>query len=325
MISWVALFGGIVTSSLPRLDTASSAPDATPPTTSSFVGEVPARAASASRPLFLLGVDLEDIRILVPDGLSYRERVPAATRWILAMLERHDARITFFTTGDVARRHPELVHEIHARGHEIGCHGDLHVPIDRQTPESFHDDLSRCLESYEAAGVPAEGVRGYRAPMGSLVAETRWAYDVLRERGFAYSSSVCATRNALYAWPEYGPDLPRDMGGIWEVPMTLTGLPGLDLPLGGIYFRVLPFALTRLLFARKAAQRGFVLSYVHPYDVDTEQERFMHPEIGESRFYNWLMYVGRRRVLPRYERLFAAGYRGLPIGEWVRDTLAAAA
>lgn len=280
-----------------------------------------ARAAAVSTPRFLLAVDLEDIRILIPDGLGYRERVPDATRAILEALARHDAKITFFTTGDVARRHPELVREIFERGHEIGCHGDVHVPLDRQTPTSFHDDLSRCFDSYEAAGVPAGRVQGFRAPMGSIVASTRWCYGVLRERGFAYSSSVCATRQSLYAWPEFSPDLPREVDGIWEVPITLAGLPGFNMPLGGIHFRVLPFVLTRALLRRKLAQRGFVATYVHPYDVDTEQERFMHPEIGESRFYNWLMYMNRHRVIPRFESFLAAGFEAMPMGRFVDETL----
>lgn len=285
--------------------------------------EAAARAAARSPACFLLAVDLEDIRILIPDGLQYSERVPPSTHSILDALGRHDARITFFTTGDVARRHPELVREIFERGHEIACHGDLHVPLDRQTEASFHDDLSRCLESYEAAGVPADRVKGYRAPMGSLVESTRWAYDVLRDRGFVYSSSVCATSQSLYAWPEFGTDMPREMGGVWEVPITLAGLPGLNMPLGGIHFRVLPFLLTRTLLMRKLRKRGFVATYVHPYDVDSGQERFMHPEIGESRFYNWLMYLNRKRVIPRFETFFDAGFVSLPMGEWVEENLLA--
>jgi len=281
------------------------------------------RPAGKAQPRFLLAVDLEDIRILIPDGLRYRERVPPTTRSILGALDRHDARITFFTTGDVARRHPELVRDIFEAGHEIGCHGDLHVPLDRQTPESFHDDLSRCIESYEAAGVPADRVRGYRAPMGSLVAATSWSYAVLRARGFVYSSSVCATSQSLYAWPEFGADVPREMDGVWEVPITVAGLPGFNVPLGGIHFRVLPFAITRALLERKLERRGFVATYVHPYDVDTDQERFMHPEIGESRFYNWLMYLNRHRVIPRFETFLESGFETQPMGEWVRETLMA--
>jgi polysaccharide deacetylase family protein (PEP-CTERM system associated) len=308
-----------VTSSLP--EPASIAPAVAAPSHAVPAGVQDVGARAVAAPCFLLAVDLEDIRILVDDGLRYRERVPATTQLILSALDRHDARITFFTTGDVARRHPELVREIFDRGHEIACHGDLHEPLARQVPDGFRDEIGRCLDAYEAAGVPAERVRGYRAPIGSLTAETRWAYDVLKERGFEYSSSVCATARAIYPWPEFGPDLPRDMEGIWEIPITLTGLPGFDVPVGGIFFRVLPFALTRRLIERKLRQRGFVATYVHPYDVDVDQERFMHPEIGESRFYNWLMYLNRRHVIPRFESLLGAGYTVLPMGEWVRDTL----
>src|SRR4029434_3985373 len=45
---------------------------------------------------------------------------------ILQLLETYHIRASFFVQADTARRHPAAVKEIHARGHEIGHHGDLH-------------------------------------------------------------------------------------------------------------------------------------------------------------------------------------------------------
>ena len=80
---------------------------------------------------FLFSVDLEDVRTMIPDGARYTERVPAQVARYAELLARHDARCTFFTVGDVARRYPSLVRDLAAAGHEIACHGSDHVPLDR--------------------------------------------------------------------------------------------------------------------------------------------------------------------------------------------------
>lgn len=277
-----------------------------------------------SLPPFLFSVDLEDIRQLVPAGDRLRDRVEATSEDILAFLARHDARCTFFTTGDVARRYPALVARIAAAGHEIACHSDLHVPLDRKDAAAFRRELEVCREAYARAGV--EEVCGYRAPIASLTGETRWAYDVLGETGFLYSASVLAARNPLYGWPDFGRDVPTRMNGVWELPVSLVRLPGLRVPFaGGVYFRVLPFALIRSCFRRRLATGQPVLGYLHPYDVDCEQERFMYPEIGGSRLYNRLMHHGREKVIPRLDRLMALGAPITPFRDFVRQRLEASA
>jgi hypothetical protein len=196
----------------------------------------------------------------------------------------------------------------------------VHTPLDRLDPGSFREDVERCLESFAAAGI--DGVSGFRAPMGSMIAETTWAYPVLRELGFEYSSSVHAAPSPLYGWPGFGPDVPRAMDGVWEVPPTLTGLPLLNVPLvGGVFLRALPLPAILALYRRRLARRGLVVAYLHPYDVDHEQERFMHPEIDDNRLFNWLMFWNRKDVFRRLDRLFGQGARVIPFREYVRDVL----
>ncbi|RJQ85401.1 MAG: polysaccharide deacetylase family protein [Desulfobacteraceae bacterium] len=51
---------------------------------------------------------------------------PVSTPLLLDLLDRHQAKATFFVTGKRARRHPHLVAEILARGHTIGNHTYSH-------------------------------------------------------------------------------------------------------------------------------------------------------------------------------------------------------
>jgi peptidoglycan/xylan/chitin deacetylase (PgdA/CDA1 family) len=48
------------------------------------------------------------------------------TRAVLALLDAHGARATFFLVGERALARPELVHEIVRRGHDIGQHSHTH-------------------------------------------------------------------------------------------------------------------------------------------------------------------------------------------------------
>ncbi len=257
---------------------------------------------------------------MIPDGDRFAERVPANVARYLEFLQRHGAHCTFFTVGDIARRYPSLIREIVAAGHEIACHSSDHVPLDRHTRESFREDLERCLEDLSRAG--AKQVIGYRAPIASMTHETSWAYEILRKLGFTYSTSVIAARNPLYGWPSFGPDRARMVDGIWELPVSLSRLPMLNVPfVGGVYFRTLPLPLIDYLFRKRLSSGDPVTGYIHPYDIDTEQERFMHPWINESRFLNWLLYRNRGDVFRRLQKLLQHDVAIVPFREYVESAL----
>jgi Domain of unknown function (DUF3473)/Polysaccharide deacetylase len=203
-------------------------------------------------------------------------------------------------------------------GHELGCHSDAHVPLDRQDRVRFREDLLRNLDALRSAG--ADEIGGYRSPCFSLTHETRWAYEVLAELGFAYSSSVLPAANPLYGWRGFGRD-PRLVEGLVELPVTL--IPMLPLPLGGVYFRVLPRLLLRWGLARLRARGQAALGYHHPYDIDTEQ-RLTHAEFRRGGLYDRLMRANRAEVLPRLEMVGRMGFSFAPYGPYaarVREAL----
>src|SRR4030095_7051477 len=54
---------------------------------------------------------------------------PVTTRRVLEALAQTRHRATFFVVGEKARRHPDVVREIHAGGHTLRIHGDSHARL----------------------------------------------------------------------------------------------------------------------------------------------------------------------------------------------------
>jgi len=251
---------------------------------------------------FLFSVDLEDVRLRMRDGLRYAERVPQMTHQILEFLEKHNVRCTFFVVGDVAELYPALIREIHSKGHEIACHSASHILLDKMSKEQFRDDLKKNIAALNKSG--ATEIIGYRAPVFSLTEKTKWVYSIIAEFGFTYSSSVLPAANPFYGWNDFRTEI-KKIDGLLEIPMSVSSFLGKKIPFaGGIYFRVLPFFMINNSFKEYFKRNKPVIGYFHPYDIDTEQERYMHPGINDNHFYNYLIYYNRSSVFNRLEKIF---------------------
>jgi peptidoglycan/xylan/chitin deacetylase (PgdA/CDA1 family) len=259
---------------------------------------------------FLFSVDVEDPRLDLPDGERLPARVPALIDAYLDFLRRHESKGSFFFVGEVARRHPETVARIASEGHELGCHSDTHVPLDRLGQARFRDDLLHNLDALRSAG--AGKIGGYRAPCFSMIPETGWAYEILAELGFTYSSSVLPARSPLYGWPGFGTG-PRLIENVVELPVTLLPFRLLPVPVGGLYFRVLPWPILRRALCRRRGDA--VASYHHPYDIDTEQS-FTHAGFRRWGAFDLLMRANRAAVLPRLEMARSLGFSFATYGSY---------
>ncbi len=270
--------------------------------------------------IYLFSIDLEDVRLWMPNGEKYKERVPANTHAYMNWLNKHNFKCTFFTVGEVAEKYPWLIKEIIDEGHEIACHTNKHIPLDKQNPEDFKADLKLNVQYLNYAG--AKDIVGFRAPIFSLTEKTKWAYEILTEFGFTYSSSVLPAKSPLYGWPDFG-KLPKKINKqLIEIPMTIGKVGPLTIPYGGgIYFRVLPKFITIPKAKKHTNTNNPLLGYFHPYDIDTEQEYFMHPGINNSKFYNYLMYINRSKVFDRMDVLIDEGFTICTYKKYIADYL----
>lgn len=99
---------------IPPGNTAARRPAPLPP--------VPARSVAAHRVHDIVPAAPPDaIALTIDDGPH-----PDVTPRVLDLLDRHDARATFFCIGDEARHHPQWIEAIVARGHAVENHTQRH-------------------------------------------------------------------------------------------------------------------------------------------------------------------------------------------------------
>ena len=254
---------------------------------------------------FAFSVDVEDYfqvqafaHIVRRDTWESRpSRVEQNTRRILGLLDEAGSKATFFTLGWIARRHPALVKEIAARGHEVASHGMFHQMLTELTPESFRMDARDSRAALEdLSGAP---VIGFRAPSYSLNQSTLWAIDVLAEAGYEYDSSVFPIRRRRYGYPD-GPTGPGLLRGVRhslaEFPLPTVRLGPLRFPvLAGAYLRLLPSAISVQAVRHHLERRLPLVVNVHPWEIDPEQ-----PTVGAGRT-PWTHYarLGRTEAIVR--------------------------
>lgn len=102
---------------------------------------------------------------------------PELTRKLLGLLARFEVHATFLPLGRRAEAAPEVLDEVAAAGHEIGCHSDQHVRAWSSAPPRSTLDARAGYRAL-ARWTPPDGL--YRPPAGKLDLLT-WAW--LRLRG----------------------------------------------------------------------------------------------------------------------------------------------
>jgi peptidoglycan/xylan/chitin deacetylase (PgdA/CDA1 family) len=92
---------------------------------------------------------------------------PRSTPDILEQLERAGAHATFFVIGEKAEAHPDLVRQIHERGHAIGVHSYAHERLlSLKSPWHVRADLERAMNLLQQ--ITGERPLLFRAPIGHV-------------------------------------------------------------------------------------------------------------------------------------------------------------
>jgi polysaccharide deacetylase family protein (PEP-CTERM system associated) len=272
-----------------------------------------------------LTVDLEDYMhvtafsdyVAAEDWNTCVSRLEHNTDKLLAILHSHSCNATFFVLGWVAERYPQIIRRIADSGHEIACHSLRHRLVYEMTPPEFRED-SRVAKSL-LEDVTGKAVCGYRAPSFSITKESWWAFEVLRELGFTYDSSIFPVKHPNYGMIEasrFPFAVHTSSGSLVEFPLPTLQVGRHRAPLGGgAYLRLLPYAYTRWGIGHiNDRELRPVCVYLHPWELDADQPR-MRASLS-ARLRHYLGLRGTESKLRNLLRDFEFCTLEVLVGQW---------
>ena len=181
-------------------------------------------------------------------------------------------KITFFTTGIVAKKNPELIKQIHKDGHEISCHYYFHDNIRDTNREDFAYNLDLAINEIE--NITGEKPLGFRAPNFAIDQQNIWAYEELSKR-FLYDSSYRTSLNISqlksqknFVYENYK----LNEFFIYEMP-TIKNI--FNIRSGGTFLRLFPSNVI-ISSMNEGYKKGHIpLLYLHPYELTLNHDFWM--------------------------------------------------
>jgi polysaccharide deacetylase family protein (PEP-CTERM system associated) len=200
-------------------------------------------------------------------------RVVEQTQRLVSLLRVAGQGGTFFVLGEVAAQYPELVQLLVKNGFELALHGYGHRLVYEQKEKEFRHETRAAKTLLEDIG--GMKVCGFRAPSWSITEKSLWALRVLAEMGFQYDSSILPAKAYLGGMYRCNPRIHRRWEAeIIEIPPSIIKIGGFRLPFsGGLYLRMLPYALIRACIRRLNRKGIPAVIYLHPWELDTELPR----------------------------------------------------
>jgi len=230
---------------------------------------------------------------------------------LLDLYDRYEVKATFFFIAKFAKRCPEIVKMVQARGHEVACHGLTHQHDKAFDVMPYKEQLEHLTTAKkileDIAGVE---VMSFRAPALRVSFDTPRA---LIEAGFKFDSSVAPQRMDMFMslgsknklqWfcaprTPYHTDeknlARRGDSTITEVPVS-----SFIVPYIGTFMRISPSinALARKFLYWETKNTAKPINFlIHPNEVITEENLHIETRRRASSYIGYLLSdVLRRRL-----------------------------
>lgn len=219
-------------------------------------------------------VDLEDwyqgIELPFESWAQHTKRLHYGLDILLELLELHTTKATFFTLGWIGEQYPELIRQLTDAGHELASHGYCHEKVYDLSQIEFREDIHKAKMILEdISGTP---VVAFRAPFFSITKESLWALDIVKEEGYEIDCSISPIKTWRYGIANAPDEIYTfKENGLIEFSVSTVKYFSRHFGLGGAYFRLFPFALTRIGFDRRQTSGKATMFYVHPWEYDLDQ------------------------------------------------------
>ena len=255
-----------------------------------------------------LTIDVEDwFHILDSPAVPGFERWPFLESRIeknleelLDVLDSFSVKVTFFWLGWLAERHKDLVRMCRDAGHEIASHGYAHVLPYEVGPGIFKEDITLAKNILE--NIIGDQIRGFRAAGFGITKKAPWAFDVIKQAGYQYDSSVFpASRGhgGIADAPLTPYFIETQNGHLLEIPMSIVEIFGRRTSLfGGGYLRLANKLMIKWGINKLRAAGRPLIVYLHPREIDPAQ-----PHLPLSIPRQFKCYVNLNTTLPKLKWL----------------------
>jgi len=225
----------------------------------------------------ILTFDIEEwyLEKILHDGRAFRyQQFDEAFAKVLDELDRLNIKATCFCLGKLATDFPQVVREIARRGHEVGCHSNEHVWLNKMNEEQLLKDTQEALKALE--DVIGKKVVSYRAPAFSITHQNKWAVNVLADCGIESDASIFPTSREFGGYKGFPQDSPciisHQGATLKEYPISLASVLGKTMAYsGGGFFRLLPYWLV----SRTMKRRDYNICYFHLNDLIPQKRKLM--------------------------------------------------
>ena len=230
---------------------------------------------------------------------KYEVRIYEGIERILKELETRNLKATFFCLGWIAEKHPDVIRQIHAQGHHIGCHSYQHELSFRFDRQGFRKDTEKSKKLIE--DLIGEPINAFRAPGFSITERNIWSLEVLNELGFEYDCSILPTSHDYGGFPSFGNAEPvilqlANGAQIKEFPINIQNILGKKIVFsGGGYFRLFPYSLIKYW----TSQSRYLMTYFHTRDFDPGQPMIKSLPIMRK----FKSYVGLSASFKKFQKL----------------------
>ena len=185
---------------------------------------------------------------------------------ILDLLDERKIKATFMCVGELSRLFPNVVKTISERGHEIGCHSNIHEWLTKLPAEKLK-------------------VRCYRAPAFSIGDQNKYALEILADNGIEIDSSIFPAARDFGGFSSFKSEAPSIIkyNGIEmkEFPICTTKVLGKSTAYcGGGYFRFFPLSFVK----KRMNKSDYAISYFHIGDVVPLFDKYISKDLYEKYF-----------------------------------------
>lgn len=222
----------------------------------------------------ILTFDIEEWALAKAGGYGTAERYAeydAFLNRILDMLDERGIKATCFCTGLMAKDFPQVVKLIQSRGHEIGCHSNLHTWMNKMSEAEAREDTHVAVLALEQC--IGQKVLSYRAPAFSIGESNKLMFEILASEGISNDSSVFPAARDFGGFPAFTSQVPCTINyagiELKEYPISMTSFLGKQVAYsGGGYFRFFPLSFVK----GRMDKSVYTMCYFHIGDL--------LPEIG---------------------------------------------